>query len=81
MSTSINTTRADIARELRSLAAEWREGKEPKVMTACYLLFYVSLWLSRCDAVEDQSNLGNVDLGLFVIVPRGLQKIIVTFAH
>lgn len=39
MSTSINTKRADIARELRSLAADWREGKEPKVTTACYLLF------------------------------------------
>ena len=39
MSTSINTTRADIARELRSLAAEWREGKEPDIMVCCYALF------------------------------------------
>ena len=39
MSTSINTKRADIARELRSLAADWREVNEPKVTTACYLLF------------------------------------------
>ena len=39
MSTSLNTTRAEIARELRSLATDWRDGTEPKVMTACYLLF------------------------------------------
>ena len=39
MSTSINTTRADIARELRSLAAEWREDKEPDIMVCCYALF------------------------------------------
>ena len=39
MSTSPNITRAEIACKLRSLAADWREGKEPKVMTACYLLF------------------------------------------
>lgn len=39
MSTSPNITRAEIACELRSLAAEWREGKEPDIMTICYLLF------------------------------------------
>ena len=39
MSTSINPTRADIARELRSLAAEWREDKEPDIMVCCYALF------------------------------------------
>ena len=39
MSTSQNITRADIARELRSLAAEWREGKEPDIMVCCYALF------------------------------------------
>ena len=39
MSTSPNITRADIARELRSLAAEWREGKEPDIMVCCYALF------------------------------------------
>ena len=39
MSTSQNITRAEIARELRSLAVDWREGKEPKIMTACYMLF------------------------------------------
>lgn len=39
MSTSQNITRAEIACELRSLAAEWREGKEPDIMVACYALF------------------------------------------
>lgn len=39
MSTLPNITRSDIACELRSLAAEWREGKEPDIMTICYLLF------------------------------------------
>ena len=39
MSTSTNITRAEIARELRSLAAEWREGKEPDIMVCCYALF------------------------------------------
>lgn len=39
MSTSPNITRAEIACELRSLATEWREGKEPDIMTICYLLF------------------------------------------
>lgn len=39
MSTSPNITRAEIACELRSLAAEWREDKEPDIMVACYLLF------------------------------------------
>ena len=39
MSTSQNITRADIARELRSLAAEWREGNEPDIMVCCYALF------------------------------------------
>ena len=39
MSTSPNITRTEIARELRSLAAEWRDGKEPNIMRACYLLF------------------------------------------
>ena len=39
MSTSINTTRADIARGLRSLAAEWRDNKEPDIMVCCYALF------------------------------------------
>ena len=38
MSTSPNITRTEIARELRSLAAEWREGKEPDIMVACYAL-------------------------------------------
>ena len=39
MSTSINTTRADIACKLRSLADEWRDGKEPDIMVCCYALF------------------------------------------
>lgn len=39
MSTLPNITRADIACELCSLAAEWRDGKEPDIMTICYLLF------------------------------------------
>lgn len=39
MSASQNITRAEIACELRSLAAEWREDKEPDIMTICYLLF------------------------------------------
>lgn len=39
MSTSQNITRAEIARGLRSLATDWREGKEPNIMTACYMLF------------------------------------------
>lgn len=39
MSTLPNITRADIASELRSLAAEWRDDKEPDIMTICYLLF------------------------------------------
>lgn len=32
MSTLPNITRADIACELRSLAAEWRDDKEPDIM-------------------------------------------------
>lgn len=39
MSISPNITRAEIACELRSLAAEWREGKEPDIMVVCYALF------------------------------------------
>lgn len=39
MSISPNITRAEIACELRSLAAEWREGKEPDIMAVCYALF------------------------------------------
>ena len=39
MSTSPNITRAEIACKLRSLAAEWREGKEPDIMVCCYALF------------------------------------------
>lgn len=39
MSTSVNITRAEIARELLSLAAEWREGKEPNIIFCCYALF------------------------------------------
>lgn len=39
MSTSPNITRDEIARELRSLAAEWREDKEPDIMVCCYALF------------------------------------------
>lgn len=39
MSTSVNITRDEIAAKLRSLANEWREGKEPDIMTICYLLF------------------------------------------
>lgn len=39
MSTLPNITRAEIACELRSLAAEWRGGKEYDIMTICYLLF------------------------------------------
>lgn len=39
MSASPNITHAEIACELRSLAAEWREYKEPDIMTICYLLF------------------------------------------
>ena len=39
MSTSINTTRAEIACKLRSLAAEWRDDKEPDIMVCCYALF------------------------------------------
>lgn len=39
MSTSVNITRDEIAAKLRSLAAEWREGNEPDIMTICYLLF------------------------------------------
>ena len=39
MSTSTNITRAEIACKLRSLAAEWREGKEPDIMVCCYALF------------------------------------------
>ena len=39
MSTSINTTHADIACKLRSLADEWRDGKEPDIMVCCYALF------------------------------------------
>lgn len=39
MSTSPNITRTEIACELRSLAAEWRENKDPGIMVACYLLF------------------------------------------
>ena len=47
MSTSQNITRAEIARELRSLAAEWREDKEPDIMTACYLLFH-AFGVTKC---------------------------------
>ena len=39
MSTSPNITRAEIACKLRSLAAEWRDGKEQDIMVACYALF------------------------------------------
>lgn len=39
MSTSPNITRAEIACKLRSLAAEWREDKEPDIMVCCYALF------------------------------------------
>ena len=39
MSTSPNITRSEIACKLRSLAAEWREGKEPDIMMACYAIF------------------------------------------
>lgn len=39
MSASVNMQRYEVACELRSLAAEWREGKEPDIMTICYLLF------------------------------------------
>ena len=39
MSTSPNITRAEIAYKLRSLAAEWRDGKEPDIMVCCYALF------------------------------------------
>ena len=39
MSTSPNITRAEIACKLRSLAAEWREDKEPDIVVACYALF------------------------------------------
>lgn len=39
MSTSPNITRAEIAYKLRSLAAEWREDKEPDIVAACYALF------------------------------------------
>ena len=39
MSTSPNITRAGIACKLRSLAAEWRDGKEPDIMACCYALF------------------------------------------
>lgn len=39
MSASVNMQRHEIACELRSFAAEWREGKEPDIMTICYLLF------------------------------------------
>ena len=39
MSTSINTQRAEIACALRSLAADWRDGKEPDIMVCCYALF------------------------------------------
>lgn len=39
MSTSINTTRAEIACKLRSLADEWREDKELDIMVCCYALF------------------------------------------
>lgn len=39
MSTSPNITRAEIARELRSLAAEWRDGTQPGLIFCCYALF------------------------------------------
>lgn len=39
MSASPNITRAEIAMKLRSLADEWRDGKEPDIMVACYALF------------------------------------------
>ena len=39
MSTSPNITRTEIACKLRSLAAEWREDKEPDIMVVCYALF------------------------------------------
>lgn len=39
MSTSPNITRDEIACKLRSLAAEWREDKEPDIMVCCYALF------------------------------------------
>ena len=39
MSTSPNITRTEIARELRSLAVDWREGGEPDIMVCCYALF------------------------------------------
>lgn len=39
MSTSPNITRSEIACELRSLAADFRDGTEPNIMTICYLLF------------------------------------------
>lgn len=39
MSTSPNITRSEIACKLRSLAAEWREDKDPDIMVACYALF------------------------------------------
>lgn len=39
MSTSPNITRSEIACKLRSLAAEWREDKEPDIMVCCYALF------------------------------------------
>lgn len=39
MSTSPNITRAEITCKLRSLAAEWREDKEPDIMVCCYALF------------------------------------------
>ena len=39
MSTSPNITRAEIACKLRSLAAEWREDKDPDIMVCCYALF------------------------------------------
>lgn len=39
MSTSQNITRAEIACKLRTLAAEWREDKEPDIMVCCYALF------------------------------------------
>ena len=39
MSTSPNITRSEIACKLRSLAAEWRDDKEPDIMVCCYALF------------------------------------------
>ena len=39
MSTSPNITRAEIGCKLRSLADEWRDGKEPDIMVCCYALF------------------------------------------